>query len=606
MSSVDTNIQLLEALPVAIYMTDAEGRITYFNQAAADLWGHRPELGEDRWCGSWRLYWPDGRPLPHDECPMAIALKEGRAVRGVEAILERPDGRRVRFCPYPTPLRDASGRITGAINLLMDVTDRHQAGLESALLAAIVTSSDDAIVSKTLDGRVTSWNSGAERIFGYRADEMIGQPITRIIPLELHDQETEILAKIRRGERIQHYETERVAKDGRRVDISLSVSPVCDESGQVIGASKVGRDISERKRAEKLQRLLTEELNHRVRNTLATVQAIASQSQRVARSPGDFVLSFNGRVQALARAHDLLIRNAFQSAEVMDLVREQVLLGGADDKRISCSGPLLMLDAQTAMHLALVMHELGTNARKYGALSVAKGRLTVSWAMRSRNGREFLLHWSESGGPRVTVPSGSGFGTSLIEHTVQAHGGEAFIQYGAEGVSCEIRLPLAGEAPQALPASEETRAAAPRAEVRHSLREMDIDQCSLRGNRILVVEDEPLVSMDIEASLSAAGCEVVGPASKLDQAMALAERDCDAALVDANLAGHPVDELVAMLKRRNIPFAFVTGYGRESLPRECRDAAMLAKPFGCEQLLAVVAQLLQGGARVIPLRQKRV
>src|SRR5262249_46541574 len=264
MSTVSTNVELLEALPVAIYMTDAEGRITFYNQAAADLWGHRPEIGKDRWCGSWRLYWPDGRPMPHDACPMAIPLKEGRAVRGVEAILERPDGKRIRFCPYPTPLRDSSGRITGAINLLMDVSGRHQAGLESALLAAIVTSSDDAIVSKTLEGRITSWNTGAERIFRYRADEMIGQPITKIIPLELHDQETEILAKIRRGERIHHYETERVAKDGRRVDISLSVSPVRDESGRVVGASKVGRDISDRKRAEKLRRLLTDELNHRV------------------------------------------------------------------------------------------------------------------------------------------------------------------------------------------------------------------------------------------------------------------------------------------------------------------------------------------------------
>jgi len=605
MSTVSTNVELLEALPVAIYMTDAEGRITFYNQAAADLWGHRPEIGKDRWCGSWRLYWPDGRPMPHDACPMAIALKEGRAVRGVEAILERPDGKRIRFCPYPTPLRDSSGRITGAINLLMDVSARHQAGLESALLAAIVTSSDDAIVSKTLEGRITSWNAGAERIFGYRAEEMVGQPITKIIPLELHDQETEILAKIRRGERIQHYETERVAKDGRRVDISLSVSPVRDGSGKVVGASKVGRDISDRKRAEKLRRLLTDELNHRVRNTLATVQAIASQSQRLASSPADFVLSFNGRVQALARAHDLLTRNAFRSAEVTDLLREQVLLGRVDDKRISCSGPLLMLDAQTAMHLGLMLHELGTNARKHGALSVANGRLTVGWAMRSHsNGHELLLHWRERGGPRVTVPSGCGFGTSLIEHTVQAHGGDASIHYGAEGVTCEIRMPL-GEAPEALPVSE-TRAAAPHAEVRRPLQGKDIDQRSLQGKRILVVEDEPLVSMDIEASLSAAGCQVVGPASHLDQAKALAQRDCDAALVDANLAGHPVDELVAILEKRNIPFAFVTGYGRESLPQEFRDAAMLAKPFGREQLLAIVTQLLHGGARVIPLRQKRV
>src|ERR1700687_2535815 len=150
--------ELLDALPVAVYMTDAEGRITFFNQAAADLWGHRPQLGSDHWCGSWRLYWPDGRPLPHDECPMAVTLKEGRPVRGVDAIAERPDGTRVRFLPYPTPLRDASGQLIGAINLLVDVSERYQADLESARLAAIVASSDDAIISKTIDGQITSWN----------------------------------------------------------------------------------------------------------------------------------------------------------------------------------------------------------------------------------------------------------------------------------------------------------------------------------------------------------------------------------------------------------------------------------------------------------------
>ena len=172
-----TVTDLLEALPVAVYITDAEGRITSYNRAAAELWGHNPKLGTSQWCGSWRLYWPDGRPLPHDQCPMAIALKEGREVRGVEAIAERPDGTRVRFLPYPTPLRDASGRLTGAINLLMDITGQHDAELQSARLAAIVVSSDDAIISKTIEGRITSWNAGATRIFGYEASEMIGESI---------------------------------------------------------------------------------------------------------------------------------------------------------------------------------------------------------------------------------------------------------------------------------------------------------------------------------------------------------------------------------------------------------------------------------------------
>jgi PAS domain S-box-containing protein len=179
---------------------------------------------------------------------MAVALKEGRPVRGIEAIAERPDGTRVRFLPHPTPLRDRAGRLVGAINLLMDITDREAAAVDTARLAAIVASSDDAIVSKTLDGTVTSWNEGATRIFGYEAGEMIGQPISGHPP-ELHAEEKQIIARLERGERIRHYETVRVAKDGRRIDISLTVSPLRDKFGKVIGASKVGRDITQRKQA---------------------------------------------------------------------------------------------------------------------------------------------------------------------------------------------------------------------------------------------------------------------------------------------------------------------------------------------------------------------
>ena len=304
------SMDLLEALPVALYTTDAEGCITFYNQAAAELWGHRPPLGS-LWCGSWRIYTPDGRPLPHDQCPMAVTLKEGYPVRGVEAVVERPDGTRVPFRPYPTPLKDESGRIIGALNVLIDLTDQKA---DQARLAAIVTSSDDAIISKTLDGNITSWNTGATRIFGYEPGEMIGQNILRIIPPELHHEEKQILAKLRRGERIDHYETERVSKDGRRINVSLTVSPLRDTSGILIGASKVARDITGRKQAEKLQQLLIDELNHRVKNTLATVQAIARQSLVHAKSPADFASSFSGRVQALAKAHSLLTQTKMAGA----------------------------------------------------------------------------------------------------------------------------------------------------------------------------------------------------------------------------------------------------------------------------------------------------
>ena len=413
-------LTMLQALPLPIYTTDLEGRITFFNEAAVEFAGRRPELGE-KWSVAWRLHHPDGTPMPHDECPMAIAIRERRPVRGMEAIAERPDGAKLRFVPYPTPLLDTSGRPTGTINVLVDQTDTHRIHDISARLASIVETSDDAIVSKDLGGTITSWNAGATRIFGYDASEMVGQPVTRVIPPELYEEERDILARLKRGERIGHYETVRVAKDGSRLDISLTVSPLLDKGGVVVGASKVARDVTERKRAEKLQRLLLDELNHRVKNTLATIPAISNPSLRHAKNPADFVSSFGERVQALARAHDLLTATKLQGANLLDVVREQVTLGEHDDRRIHCSGPSLLLDPQVTVHLALVLHELATNARKYGARS--------------------------SNGPKVSAPQDRGLGSTLIERTLSGYGAEATVRYNVAGVTCQIVLPLAEQAP---------------------------------------------------------------------------------------------------------------------------------------------------------------
>lgn len=600
------DIRLLEALPVPIYTTDAEGYITFFNGAAATFWGHRPELGITRWCGAWRLFRLDGRPMAHDECPLAVTLREGRAVRDAEAIAERPDGTRVPFIPHPTLLTDDAGRITGAINLLVDITDRKHAELERARLAAIVSSSDDAIVSKTLEGRITSWNAAATRIFGYEAAEMIGQPVTRIIPGELQAEEKDILAKIRRGQRVPHYDTMRLRRDGSRVNVSLTISPLLDGTGRVIGASKIARDITGRKQGEKLQRLLFNELNHRVKNTLAMIQAIANQSLLRAANPGDFVTSFNGRIQALARAHELLVQEKMTGADVAGadvagVLREQVLLGEVEGARIFCSGPAVKLDPQVAIQLALVLHELATNARKYGALSVSAGRLSINWAMDIETGRRLHLEWKESGVPNMTAPVSHGFGSVLIHRTLQANGGEVSIHYGADGLICKIDLPLPAEDPDrrsldAFAASE----GRPRSE-RGGVAARD-----LRGRRILLIEDEPLVAMDTEEQLRSAGCMIVGPAASVQEARDLiAEAEFDAALVDANLGGAPVGELAAALTRKGIPFAFATGYGREALPQGFREAPVLTKPFSRTMLLVQVEALLRAGAvetGVVPLR----
>ncbi|HKQ92903.1 MAG TPA: PAS domain S-box protein [Blastocatellia bacterium] len=265
--------EMIDALPAAVYTTDAEGRLTHFNPAAVELSGRIPELGTDQWCISWKLYYPDGAPMPHDECPMAVALKEGRVVRGAEAIAERPDGTRVWFEPYPTPLCNAEGKIIGGINMLLDITERKRREQVTALLSAIVNSSDDAILSKDLNGVITSWNKSAERMFGYTAQEAIGQSCAILVPADRLHEDSQINEKLRRGEGIEHFETVRARKDGSTLNVTLTLSPLRDAAGRIVGASKIARDITERKKAEEKLAEASQRLHAHVNNSpLAAVE----------------------------------------------------------------------------------------------------------------------------------------------------------------------------------------------------------------------------------------------------------------------------------------------------------------------------------------------
>lgn len=432
-------------MPAAIYATDAEGRITYFNEAAAAMWGVRPELGKSEFCGSWKLYHPDGKPMAHGECPMAVAIREQREVRGGEAIAERPDGTRIPFRAYPTPIYDAAGNFNGALNMLVDISDRQQFAETSARLAAIVQSSDDAIVSKNLHGIVQSWNAGAERLFGYTADEIIGQSITILIPPDRIDEEPGIIARIRAGERVDHYETIRRRKDGTLVDVSITVSPVRDAIGNIVGASKIARDITEKKRADAQQRLLLAEMRHRVKNTLATVQAIAMQTMRSA-LPEDRA-AFDGRLRSLASAHDLLGYDSWSRAGVTGIVdtaiapfREKV------HERIRIAGTKgLDLDSNRALLLSMALHELATNAMKYGALSNATGTVDIIWTYAPAKDEgergKLTFIWREQGGPPVKEPTRKGFGSLLLQRAL-ADLGKVDLKFAPEGVVCTLDIRL--------------------------------------------------------------------------------------------------------------------------------------------------------------------
>jgi PAS domain S-box-containing protein len=439
---------LLEMLPAAVYTTDATGRIVFYNQAAAELWGCRPELGKSEWCGSWRLYWPDGRPMPHDQCPMAVALRERRALKGAEAVAERPDGTSVPFLAYPSPLIDESGVLVGAINMLIDITERKRVEYEGQLLASIIESSNDAIVSKDLNGVITSWNKGAQRLFGYTPEEVIGKPITILIPTERLHEESTILALIHRGERIEHYETIRRRKDGSLVEISLTVSPVKTAEGRVIGASKIARDITERRRAEDQQNLLLREMSHRIKNLFAVASGVVTL--RSAATPEDMAKAVRERLGALTRAHELTRPGLIDMAEKSSrdttlhaLVRTifAPYVDSKDHGRVIVNGPEVPICGSAVTNLALVLHEFATNAAKYGALGSPSGSIGIHWCAEND---KLALTWAEHGGPPINgQPQDQGFG-SLLAHRIvcSQFGGRLSHDWKPEGLTIHLSVPI--------------------------------------------------------------------------------------------------------------------------------------------------------------------
>jgi PAS domain S-box-containing protein len=357
----------------------------------------------------------------------------------------KPDGKVSWLSGYGRVLdRQADGKAHHLINVATDITERKQ--VEAALgeseqrlrsLASIVESSDDAIVSKNLDGIITSWNSGAERIFGYTAKEAVGQPITIVIPQDRLDEERTILTRIRRGERIDHFETVRQRKHGSLIVVSVTVSPVKNADGKIIGASKIARDITEQKRAQEQIATLAREAEHRSKNLLATVQATVSLSQ--SDTPEGLKRAIEGRILALANVHSLFVKTRWIGAELSTIATQELSpYSETDIGRVQIDGPQVLLEPNAAQIVAITLHELATNAAKYGALSVPNGQIGLKWLHES-DGR-LTLHWSEIGGPAVKTPTHQGFGTRIIERIIGQLKGKARFDWHADGLVCEITL----------------------------------------------------------------------------------------------------------------------------------------------------------------------
>jgi len=293
----------------------------------------------------------------------------------------------------------------------------------------------------------------------------------------------------------------------------------------------------------------------------------------------------------MSRMHSLLTSSNWDGADLREVIRDQIPPGALDDHRVTASGPSVQLEPQMAMHTALMLHELGTNSVKYGALSRADGKVSIDWSV---SGDALKLDWKERGGPPIKAPVGRGFGTTLIEQTVKGDGGSARRSIQTDGIHWELILPLAKSDPPSI------RSRLPKALSRATQPPEASSLVNLKGKSFAVIEDEPLIALNVIAALEQAGARVSGQAVTVNEALRLiAEHDFDGALVDANLRGQHVDDVAAALTRKKVPFAFVTGYGREALPSSFARAMILKKPFTETQLLHLTSELLAAQPKTV-------
>ena len=358
------------------------------------------------------------------------------------------------------------------------------------------------------------------------------------------------------------------------------------------------QDIAAQIEAENTRQLLVRELNHRVKNTLANVQAIAQQTTRSTRDPDEYARRFSGRIQSLARVHALLTDATWQGTDLRELVRDQLLHGSVDETRLTAWGPTVHLEPQMSVHLAVMLHELGTNSIKYGALSVPKGWVAVNWTVL---GDMLNLQWVERGGPPVSAPSRRGFGTTLIEQSAKSEGGKAELLVEPEGLTWKISMRLPSNTRHQAETAGSRMVKASDAQLQGPI--VAKPETPFADRRFLIVEDESLIALNLVDTLERLGAADARLASTEEDSLALLEQHpFDCALLDANLHGRPVENIAAALTRRKIPFVFVTGYGRAGLPAAFRQAPVLAKPINDDELVEAVIGLVSTARNVVSLR----
>jgi len=452
-----TGAQMLELLPVGAFVCDAAGVILRYNRRAVEIWRRAPEPGQTHrdFSSTSRFYAVDGTADAYSL--LEQVLETGVPIRDVERRVERADGSTAFLSVSIDPLHDADGKITGAVGCVVDISDRLRvmraleesqrlAREQEQRLAATYEHAAIGIAEIAPDLTFVRVNEAICAITGRTREELMSGKLFRFTHADDIDPDREAFRKQVAGE-LEFYSVEKrmVRRDGATLWVSVRSSPVRSASGELLYLVRVVQDITERKRAEQRQKLLIDELNHRVKNTLATVQSLAAQSARGGPSPADFRERFEGRLIALSKAHDQLTMHHWENAELRQMLSGSLApYASAAPNRIVLRGEDLVLRPRAVLTLAMAFHELTTNAAKYGALSVPAGRVEIAWAPCNHGGRSCLsITWSEQDGPPVVIPKRRGFGSRLIETSVAAElGGTARLDYDMAGVRCEMIIPL--------------------------------------------------------------------------------------------------------------------------------------------------------------------
>jgi PAS domain S-box-containing protein len=628
--------KVVESSDDAIVSKDLNGTITSWNSAAAQMFGYSAEEAVGR---SIRMIIPQDRQAEEDI--VLSKIRAGESMQHFETIRQRKDGTLIPISLTVSPLYDDTGRVVGASKIARDISDRKRADAMARRLAAVVESSDDAIITKNLSSIITSWNPAAERMFGYTAEEAVGKSIRMLIPHDLQAEEDTVLAKVRAGEMVSHYETVRQRKDGSYLSISLTVSPIRNEHGEVIGASKIARDITERTRlAIENARLYAEaqEANRMKDEFLAVLS-------HELRTPLNAIVGYSRLLRGgvlsgekAARGLETLERNATWLTQIVEDVLDisRIVAGKIRLDVQTVNLPSVMQDAiatvqpaanakgvllQTVLdptvgpvsgdpdRLQQVVWNLLTNAVKFtprgGRVQVRLERVSSHVEIIvSDTGAgihpDFLPHvferFRQAEGGTTRKTGGLGLGLSIVRHIVEMHGGSVHAASAGEGhgATFSIQLPLMILRPEGLDARREH----PRADRREPLTQLG----DLQGIRVMAIDDEEDALTLLRVVLETAGAEVETVASPLRALERIEAFRPDVLVLDLGMPEMDGFELIKRIRAsskpivRNVPAAALTAFARsEDRTKALRSGfeMHLAKPVDPGELVASVARLVR-------------